>query len=125
MLTHLDISAITNRAFPEYQRDVFRIIYDLRGHSEKADMFVVAVGEVIANSNSNGKPPWGIRVYSDNGVLIVRISDHGTGPRKLNGKMPTVHNEGGRGIPIVRACSTVCLWGWENGESICRLELPP
>ncbi|WP_214410062.1 ATP-binding protein [Sphaerisporangium fuscum] len=66
-----------------------------------ADDVVLAVGELLANAMTYGKPPVRLSLWQRGGELCVRVSDHGPEqPRHLDLGIEAVH---GRGLAIVAA----------------------
>ncbi|MEU9887767.1 ATP-binding protein [Sphaerisporangium sp. NPDC051011] len=66
-----------------------------------ADDVVLAVGELLANALTYGRPPVRLSLWLGTADLCVRVTDHGPErPRHLNLDIEAVH---GRGLAIVEA----------------------
>ncbi|MEO3808542.1 ATP-binding protein [Sphaerisporangium sp. B11E5] len=69
--------------------------------SDLADDVILAVGELLANAVTYGRPPIRLSLWLTSTDLTVRVTDHDSGlPRHLDLDIEAVH---GRGLTIVKS----------------------
>ncbi|MFK0158286.1 ATP-binding protein [Streptomyces sp. NPDC090493] len=102
------------RAVPICRRTL-RLILTMHGLITLVDTAELLAAELVTNAVRHTKGPVALRVRWAGGVLRVGAWDADPEPPVLPGesKVPTEGDEadGGRGLPLVRACSD--LWGWQ------------
>lgn len=108
---------------------LLRIGAEMRMSPEGLQDFVTAVGEAFANAVEHAATvePIEIDVRSQGKRLVATVRDYGRGtdPRRILQRLPPATVERGRGIPLMRRCSssidistptgggTLIVLGWE------------
>jgi anti-sigma regulatory factor (Ser/Thr protein kinase) len=95
------------------------------------------VSELVTNglkaaSVTDGNPPVGLRLSAGSELLLIEVwdgSNHPPVPRELDGDVPGLDQEGGRGLFLVQALGA--SWDWyptsnpAGKVTWCELRVPP
>ncbi|MBV8423945.1 MAG: ATP-binding protein [Candidatus Eremiobacteraeota bacterium] len=83
---------------------------DLRMSPEALEDFVTAIGEAFANAIEHARTvePVDINIRSQGEHIVAMVRDRGCGidPRRVLDRLPPATTERGRGIPLMRRCSS-------------------
>lgn len=83
---------------------------EMRMSPEGLEDFVTAVGEAFANAieHAGTTEPIDIDIRGQRHTLVASVRDRGCGidPRKIPARLPPATTERGRGIPLMRRCSS-------------------
>ncbi|MCI3276052.1 ATP-binding protein [Streptomyces cylindrosporus] len=93
-------------------RRTLRLILTLHGLIGLVDTAELLATELVANAVRHAKGPAALRVSWSMGVLRIGAWDADPEPPEPPGELERiVQAEEGRGLALVRACSS--LWGWQ------------
>jgi anti-sigma regulatory factor (Ser/Thr protein kinase) len=101
------------------------------------DICELLVCELVTNGlkaavATDGRPPVGLRLSAGSGLLLIEVwdgSNHPPVPRELDGDVPGLGEEGGRGLFLVETLSA--SWDWyptrnpAGKVTWCELLAPP
>lgn len=101
-----DLRAVT------VSRRTLRLILTLHGLIGLVDVAELLAAELVSNAVRHTKGPAALRVSWAAGVLWIGAWDADPGPPEPPGEWERLMQaEEGRGLALVRACSS--LWGWQ------------